>query len=133
MPAELKPEISEAIKIAADSAFRQLADELGTWHSYRRQVCLSASLAMVRNLEVLGIQATQRISNRRPELSPPIHSTCFIPEEGGIVIDLTYKQFLLESTDHLPNVLVCRVADLPATLTSLGIPAEKHRYWLDAA
>lgn len=137
MTTELKPEIADLIQIASDSVHRLLEAELDDWNPHRYPVCISASIGMRTNLETLGIAASIRYSARMPELSPPIHATCFIPDKDGYgdgtIIDPTWQQFLPQPTDRLPKVLVCKVSELAATLTTLGIPAEKHLYWLSAA
>lgn len=134
MTTELKPEIANLIQIASDSVHRLLEAELNDWNPHRHPVCISASIGIKTNLEALGVTASIRCSRRMPELSPPIHVTCFVPDKDGdgTIIDPTWQQFLPQWDNRLPKVLVCKVADLPATLTSLGIPAEKHPYWLDA-
>lgn len=131
MQAGIESELISQINTAAESVYGALTAQTGNTSVHQRGICIQASVAMKLALEELGIVARLRSSPlfRNPS---SFHDTCFIPDENGdgIVIDLTWQQFLPEPDDRLPKVLICKLSNLPTTLTSLGIPADKHRYWL---
>lgn len=133
MTTELKPGIDQTIQEVASQVYSQLRDELDDNRPHLRNVCISASVAMIENFEKRGVTVLIR-SSYSTRLFPPIHATCFIPDEegNGTVIDLTWQQFLPKPADHLPRVLVCKRSDLAATLTDLGVPVDKQHYWLNA-
>lgn len=128
-------ELSQIIGITAKNIYGEFQAKMTDKPPHMAGVCTSLSVAMRDRLAELGISAHIISSPYQEGRFPLFHDFISIPNASGdpTLVDLGWQHLLPQPDDSKPKVLISRRSRLPQVLTYLGVPPDKHHYWLEAS
>lgn len=114
----------------ADETYGEAAETVGVKAAeiYHSRNCEAVSHLLRKKLHERGIDSKIARYNGWDVVN---HDFLLVHNDEW-VIDPTWQQFLVEPTNEMPKVLICRRSRLKNELTSLGMPANKHQIWQSA-